>query len=88
MRKHVIVNGRVQGVGFRYAAQAEATRLHLGGFARNLANGSVEIEIEGAEDAVGRMLDWLGSGPDWARVDSVDTIEVEARGETEFDIRR
>ena len=88
MRRHVIVRGQVQGVGFRYAAQAEATRLHLGGFARNLPDGSVEVEVEGADEAVERMLDWLGSGPDWARVDSVDTIEVEARGETEFDIRR
>ena len=88
MRRHVIVSGQVQGVGFRYAAQAEATRLHLGGFARNLPNGTVEVEIEGAEESVVRMLDWLGSGPAWARVDSLDTREIEDRGETEFDIRR
>ena len=87
VRRHVIVTGQVQGVGFRYSAQAEATRLHLGGFARNLPDGSVEVEIEGSEDAVARMLDWLATGPAWARVDALDTREVEARGETGFDIR-
>lgn len=87
MRTHAVVSGHVQGVGFRYAAQAEATRLHLGGFARNLLDGSVEIELEGAKDAVEQMLRWLGSGPAWARVDSVEASEIAARGETVFDIR-
>jgi acylphosphatase len=88
VRRHVIVTGQVQGVGFRYAAQAEATRLHLDGFARNLPDGSVEVEIEGSEESVARMLQWLATGPAWARVDGLDTREVAERGETGFDIRR
>jgi acylphosphatase len=44
---HVIVTGRVQGVGFRATAKYHADLLKLSGFARNLADGSVEICAQG-----------------------------------------
>ena len=46
-RKRIVVRGRVQGVGFRYATVSEARRLGLHGWARNAPDGSVEIVAEG-----------------------------------------
>jgi len=76
----------VQGVGFRYHAQEKADHFGLAGYARNRADGSVEIEIEGREASVARMIDWLKVGPRWAVVESVRVTDVSPLGETEFEI--
>jgi acylphosphatase len=86
IRKHTIVRGEVQGVGFRYHAQATATHLGVSGYTRNLTDGTVELEIEGDESAVERMLEWLGVGPAWATVTAVDVTDVAPTGETGFRI--
>ncbi|MET4099575.1 acylphosphatase [Agrococcus sp. UYP10] len=80
------MHGSVQGVGFRWAANAEAERLGVAGSARNRFDGTVEAEVEGAPDAVAAMADWLGHGPSSARVDRVDVDELEPRGDTGFRI--
>src|SRR5687767_612845 len=49
-RLHAVVSGRVQGVGYRATAQDEARALGLGGWVRNRADGTVEVDAEG-EDA-------------------------------------
>lgn len=77
IRKRVIVHGRVQGVGFRWSTQAEAERLGVAGYARNLPDGTVQAELEGPEDSVRRMLDWLHHGPRHARVESLDVTDLE-----------
>jgi acylphosphatase len=77
IRKRVVVHGRVQGVGFRWSAQAEAERLGVAGYARNLPDGTVQAELEGPEDSVQRMLDWLHHGPRHARVESLDVTDLE-----------
>jgi acylphosphatase len=87
VRRRVVVSGEVQGVGFRANARAEARRLGLGGFARNLPDGTVEVEIEGADAAVAAMIRWLRRGPRWATVDSVTVAEVEPLASVGFDIR-
>ena len=48
----------MQGVGFRYYANAEAARLGVAGFVRNLDDGSVEVEAEGERDAVANFVAW------------------------------
>ncbi|MEX1077916.1 MAG: acylphosphatase [Homoserinimonas sp.] len=77
IRKRVIVRGQVQGVGFRWAAQAEAEHLAVCGYVRNLPDGTVQAEVEGTEPAVQRMLDWLRHGPPYARVDAVDIAGID-----------
>lgn len=84
IRKRAIVHGLVQGVGFRYHTRAESRRRGLGGFARNRPDGTVEVEIEGAEASVASMLIWLATGPGWVVVDSVDVSDVPPVGENEF----
>ncbi len=67
-RIHVIVSGRVQGVGFRAFTQSEARKLHLSGYVLNRDDGTVEAVIEGPSDTVDRLLELLKRGPDGARV--------------------
>lgn len=57
VRKHYYVSGRVQGVGFRYRANYTASLLCLTGYAKNLDDGRVELEVQGDEVAVAAFLD-------------------------------
>ncbi len=62
-RLHVIIQGRVQGVGFRYATYYKAHELKLTGWVRNRLDDSVEAEFEGSRDVLERMLEWCREGP-------------------------
>lgn len=67
-----VVEGKVQGVGFRYSAYNEARRLRLSGWVRNTAMGTVEVFAQGPADRADAFLQWLHRGPAGARVDRVD----------------
>lgn len=84
VRRRIIVHGRVQGVGFRYSAREQAVALRIGGFVRNADNGTVEIEAEGPEDSLDEFVEWVRTGPRFARVESLDVTEVETAGEHGF----
>jgi acylphosphatase len=86
IRKHAVVRGQVQGVGFRYFALTEASHLNLAGYVRNRPDGSVELELEGPDAAVARMLAWLAHGPRSAIVDSLDVSDIPPLGEADFTI--
>ena len=58
----IIVEGRVQGVGFRYFAQSNAIKYALTGFARNLNNGMVEIQVQGLEENIAKFLSIIKEG--------------------------
>lgn len=68
------VRGRVQGVGFRYFVAAHARALGLRGWARNLLDGSVEVQAEGPAEALAFLEERLREGPPHARVDGLDPI--------------
>ena len=59
MRKHFYFSGRVQGVGFRYKAQYFDKRMGLTGWVKNLWDGRVEMEVQGDEAMIGRLVSWL-----------------------------
>lgn len=87
-RLHVIVRGRVQGVGFRAATADMARSLGLRGWARNLPSGEVEIEMEGPKATLEEALRWCAHGPRFARVDTVDaTWHTTLEGHDAFNIR-
>ncbi|MGN6489558.1 MAG: acylphosphatase [Devosia sp.] len=69
---HVIVRGRVQGVGFRLFVERQAQALGLDGWVRNRRNGMVEAVIAGDDNAVERMLAELHTGPPASAVAGVD----------------
>ena len=77
------VYGLVQGVGFRYYTQVEATRLRLKGYVRNLPEGTVEIVAKGTPDAIAALIDWAHHGPTAARVSQV--IQSEAVADIDID---
>jgi acylphosphatase len=88
-RARVVVNGRVQGVGFRQQALAEAGRLGLSGWVRNLPDGRVEALAEGEKEAVEALLAWCRHGPRLARVDELKVSWEPHRGEfSDFRIAR
>ena len=70
-RLHVLVEGRVHGVGFRYSTARQALALSLTGWVRNLSDGRVEALFEGPKAALQTMLAWCEHGPPYARVTQV-----------------
>ena len=66
------VFGMVQGVGFRWFVARHARSLGLTGHARNLPNGSVEVVVDGPEDAIPALERMLRSGPASAQVERVE----------------
>jgi acylphosphatase len=78
---HVLIRGRVQGVGFRYSCYAQARRLGLGGWVRNTPEGDVEVWMESpVEERLEAMLAWLQQGPPYARVDHIHYNPVRPSG--------
>jgi acylphosphatase len=71
---HMIVEGLVQGVGFRYYVHRYATSLGLSGFAANRFDGTVEIEAEGDRSALEEFITMVKVGPRSAHVSNL-TIE-------------
>jgi acylphosphatase len=83
-----LVSGRVQGVFYRVSAAAEAKRLHLAGWARNLTDGRVEVVAVGDARALSELAAWLWRGPPAAVVDGVRVEEWSGGGiPSGFDIR-
>lgn len=60
---HVFIEGRVQGVGFRYFVMQQASRLQLRGWVRNLPDGRVETLAEGLREDLEMLLALLQRGP-------------------------
>ena len=71
LTRRLLIEGRVQGVGFRWALSAEATSLGLKGWVRNRRDGTVEALIHGTPDGVEALTVWAWHGPSSARVDRV-----------------
>ena len=74
-RGAAIVFGRVQGVGFRYAAARAARGLQLTGYVHNAADGTVRTVAEGPTEQVREYLAWLRRGPPGAHVSDVQWDE-------------
>ncbi len=80
-RVRLFVSGRVQGVFYRATTAERARELELAGYARNLADGRVEVIAEGRPDAVAALIAFCREGPRLARVEAVEVAELEPTGE-------
>lgn len=69
--RHVIIRGRVQGVGYRAWTEVTAVERGIEGWVRNRRDGSVEAVFTGAEQAVADMIEACRRGPPGARVESI-----------------
>lgn len=76
---HVVITGRVQGVGFRYWVETEAVAHGLDGWVRNRRDGSVEALFFGEVEAVGAMLAACWDGPPMAQVTTVTVADTDER---------
>src|SRR5690606_10626942 len=86
-RIQATIQGRVQGVSFRYYTQKEAQRLGLTGWVRNQPDGSVMTVAEGTEGNLHLFVQFLHQGPPAARVSDVALTWQEPSGEfTRFDV--
>jgi acylphosphatase len=81
---HLLIAGRVQGVGYRAWALETASRLRLRGWVRNRGDGSVEALVIGAEDAVAAMIEACREGPFAARVTEVQISDAADDGSDGF----
>ena len=90
MRRHYVVSGRVQGVGFRQFTAEKARTLKIAGWVKNLPDGNVETEAEGSEDELRVFEKMLHAGPALSRVDlvKIENPETGAALPYPFEVRR
>jgi acylphosphatase len=84
---HILIEGLVQGVGFRAWVEARATALGLDGWVRNRRTGAVEAVLAGRTDAVQRMLAECRRGPSAAKVARLEVIGEGADDRRGFEVR-
>jgi acylphosphatase len=84
----IIVKGKVQGVGYRFNAQAIAHKLNLTGFVRNMHDGSVLAHAEGEEESIHKFIEWCNTGPRLSDVTEVHAEEQKVMGYKTFEIKR
>lgn len=87
VRCRAIVEGHVQGVWFRASAEDQAVLWGVAGHARNLADGRVELVLEGSREGVEAVLAWAQHGPPGARVTALRIADEEPTGERGFRVR-
>lgn len=88
MRAEIIVNGLVQGVGFRYFVYREALKLGLVGFTKNLFTGEVLTIAEGEKSLVEELYKKIKIGPSHASVKDCKVEWLEPKNEFDsFEIR-
>ncbi len=62
IRRHYLISGDVQGVGFRYRAKYAASSMGITGYVMNRYDGKVEMELQGDRDSISRMLAQIDAG--------------------------
>jgi acylphosphatase len=83
--RHVVVHGRVHGVGFRAWTERVALTRGLEGWVRNRREGTVEAVFAGPADAVAAMIEACRQGPPMASVEAIDAREA---GVADLKLRR
>lgn len=86
-RKHIVISGRVQGVGFRNHANALARECRLTGWVKNLDSGDVEMEIQGSQNTIDDFLSRLRKKSWFIRIDYLKIEDCKIIEESEFTIK-
>ncbi|MBP6978915.1 MAG: acylphosphatase [Bacteroidales bacterium] len=83
----ITIQGRVQGVSFRYYTLQQARLNDIRGYVRNKPDGSVFIEAEGEEEKLELFIRWCHDGPRWAIVENIEITEQKPGNFSGFTIR-
>ncbi|MDV4152554.1 acylphosphatase [Clostridium sp. AL.422] len=87
-RYYIVADGRVQGVGFRYYCQMNATNLNLTGWVHNMSNGMVEMEVQGNDNSLLRFISIISRGNYFIKITSLSKKEIAViPDETKFKIK-
>ncbi|MFH0714401.1 MAG: acylphosphatase [Candidatus Diapherotrites archaeon] len=84
---HAFVFGKVQGVFYRGFVEECANQLGLGGWCKNVFDGSVEVWAEGEKGKLDKLLEALQKGPNSARVERVEAKWKESQGFRTFSVQ-
>lgn len=85
---NIKIKGKVQGVAYRFNAQAQAHKFNLTGFVRNLNDGSVYCEVEGTDENITMFIDWCYVGSRLAKVSEVNSEESALIGYQTFEVKK
>lgn len=88
IRAHVVVSGRVQGVGYRASTWDMAHLLKVNGWVRNLRDGRVEAVFEGVPSQVEEIIRWCHQGPPAAVVQEITVVYEPPQGTKSFEVAR
>jgi len=84
----IVVQGLVQGIGYRYFALRKAREYNLSGYVKNLPNGNVLCEVEGDKGLINDFIKELKIGPTFSRVTNVNVeVSNNLEGYTTFEVR-
>jgi len=86
-RKHIVVSGRVQGVGFRYHARMLADANHLTGWVCNLDSGDVELEVQGYQENLEQFLLQLEKQSMFIRIEKMEVLDLKEIKESRFIVK-
>lgn len=84
----ITIKGKVQGVSYRFNAQAVGHKLNLTGYVKNQHDGSVFAHVEGKEEDINKFIDWCYLGSRLAKVSEVAAEETEFLGFQTFEIKK
>lgn len=88
IRFHILVSGRVQGVGYRYFCKEKASKTSCSGWVKNLPDGRVEAEVQGEESDILTLLSLLRKGPSFGYITDIVKYEIPVEEmEKSFQIR-
>lgn len=88
INRHLIVSGRVQGVGFRWSTLQVAHKLGVSGWVQNQFDGTVKIEVQGPADLVHQFIAIIKKGPtSYARVDRCQISDGQLKHYGSFTVR-
>jgi len=85
---NIKIKGKVQGVNYRFNAQAQAHKFNLTGFVKNKPDGSVYCEVEGLEENINKFIEWCYVGSRFAEVSEVNSEEAALVGYQTFEVKK
>ena len=84
LRLDLVIEGRVQGVGYRYSAKIKAESLGIMGSVQNLRDGSVFVTAQGEKEAMDNFVSWCYNGPPGAIVRNIEKVQGKTEEFSEF----